>query len=150
NAPFDPCYHRSCDNTGNINDIALDRNSDAIAHAVWTVSSDTEPEPPSGCAGHESSATGTLSSGQSAYQPGGSYYYSPGSGVHAGCLDGPDGTDFDLYLQKWNGASWVDVAQGTTSGPDESVSYNGTSGYYRYEVHAYSGSGSYTLGYDAP
>ncbi|MEV4350545.1 M28 family peptidase [Actinoplanes sp. NPDC049596] len=34
---FDPCYHASCDTTSNINDTALDRNSDAIAYAVWTL-----------------------------------------------------------------------------------------------------------------
>ncbi|MEO3827975.1 M28 family metallopeptidase [Actinomadura sp. B10D3] len=34
---FDRCYHRSCDTTSNINDTALDRNADAIAHAVWTL-----------------------------------------------------------------------------------------------------------------
>ncbi|MFI9239777.1 M28 family metallopeptidase [Streptomyces sp. NPDC053079] len=36
--PFDRCYHSSCDTTANINDTALDNNSDAIAHAIWTLS----------------------------------------------------------------------------------------------------------------
>lgn len=35
---FDRCYHSSCDTTANINDTALDRNSDALAHAVWKLS----------------------------------------------------------------------------------------------------------------
>jgi aminopeptidase S len=35
---FDRCYHSSCDTTTNINDTALDRNSDAIAYAVWELS----------------------------------------------------------------------------------------------------------------
>ncbi|MDR6981070.1 aminopeptidase S [Streptomyces sp. 3330] len=35
---FDRCYHSSCDTTANINDTALDRNSDALAYAVWTLS----------------------------------------------------------------------------------------------------------------
>ncbi|ELS55470.1 M28 family metallopeptidase [Streptomyces viridochromogenes] len=35
---FDRCYHSSCDTTSNINDTALDRNSDAIAYAVWGLS----------------------------------------------------------------------------------------------------------------
>ena len=35
---FDRCYHASCDTTANINDTALDRNSDAIAYAVWSLS----------------------------------------------------------------------------------------------------------------
>jgi Zn-dependent M28 family amino/carboxypeptidase len=34
---FDRCYHRSCDTSSNINDTALDRNADSIAHAVWTL-----------------------------------------------------------------------------------------------------------------
>ncbi|GAA5004039.1 M28 family metallopeptidase [Streptomyces siamensis] len=37
--PFDRCYHSSCDTTSNINDTALDRNGDALAHAVWALSS---------------------------------------------------------------------------------------------------------------
>jgi aminopeptidase S len=35
--PFDPCYHRSCDTTDNIDATALDRNADAIAYALWTL-----------------------------------------------------------------------------------------------------------------
>jgi aminopeptidase S len=34
---FDRCYHSSCDTASNIDDTALDRNADAIAHAVWTL-----------------------------------------------------------------------------------------------------------------
>ncbi|WP_408991933.1 M28 family metallopeptidase [Streptomyces sp. 1268] len=44
---FDRCYHSSCDNLSNINDTALDRNSDAAAHAIWTLSAGTG-EPPTG------------------------------------------------------------------------------------------------------
>ncbi|GGV27233.1 M28 family metallopeptidase [Streptomyces spectabilis] len=35
---FDRCYHSSCDTTANINNTALDRNSDAVAYAVWGLS----------------------------------------------------------------------------------------------------------------
>lgn len=104
----------------------------------------------SGCSGYESTFSGSLTSGGNAYHPNGSYFHTPNSGTHRACLDGPNGTDFDLYLQKWNGSSWATVASGTTSGPDETLTYNGTSGYYRYRVHAYSGSGAYSGGYDAP
>src|SRR5215207_4459812 len=82
------------------------------------------PNPPTGCTGFEFTATGSLSSGGSAYVPNGSYYYSSASGTHRGCLDGPSGTDFDLYLQKWNGSAWAVVAQGITSAADENVTYN--------------------------
>ncbi|MFC9946803.1 M28 family metallopeptidase [Streptomyces pratensis] len=42
---FDRCYHSSCDTTTNINDTALDRNSDAVAHAIWTLSAGTVTPP---------------------------------------------------------------------------------------------------------
>jgi streptogrisin C len=108
------------------------------------------PPPPTGCTGYEFTASGSLSSGGAVYQPNGSYYYSSLSGTHRACLDGPTGTDFDLYLQKYSGSTWVTVAEGSTAAADETVSYNGTAGYYRYQVHAYSGSGSYSLGYSNP
>ncbi|RZQ64492.1 M28 family metallopeptidase [Amycolatopsis suaedae] len=34
---FDRCYHRSCDTTSNINATALDRHTDVIAHAVYSL-----------------------------------------------------------------------------------------------------------------
>ncbi|MFD5414367.1 M28 family metallopeptidase [Streptomyces nojiriensis] len=42
---FDRCYHSSCDSLANINDTALDRNSDAVAYAIWTLGAAT-PVPP--------------------------------------------------------------------------------------------------------
>ncbi|MFE2679997.1 M28 family metallopeptidase [Streptomyces hygroscopicus] len=36
---FDPCYHSACDTVSNIDDKALDLNTDAIAHAIWELSS---------------------------------------------------------------------------------------------------------------
>lgn len=99
---------------------------------------------PGSCSG--GTYTGTLSAtGANAYQPNGSYYYSAASGTHGGNLTGPGGTDFDLYLQKWNGFSWATVArsEGTTS--TENISYNGTAGYYRWRIYSYSGGGGYSL-----
>jgi streptogrisin C len=111
----------------------------------------TTPPPGGSCSSQPNVFTGSLSSGASQYQPNGQYYQSTVSGTHSGCLDAASSSvDFDLYLQKWNGASWVNVASSTSPGPDESLSYSGTSGYYRYRVHAYSGSGSYTLGFRRP
>ncbi|UNO38603.1 M28 family metallopeptidase [Streptomyces sp. MST-110588] len=37
--PFDPCYHAACDTARNIDETALDNNSDAIADALWKLSS---------------------------------------------------------------------------------------------------------------
>lgn len=107
-------------------------------------------DPPGGNCEGDSTYTGSLNSGGVAYQPNGQYYRSNVSGTHSGCLAGPSGADFDLYLQQWNGQSWQTVAQSASPGPDESLDYNGSAGYYRYQVHAYSGSGSYTLAASAP
>jgi subtilisin family serine protease len=91
--------------------------------------------------------TGSLSgSGASQYQPNGTYYFSSASGTHKGCLVGPSsGADFDLYLLKWNGSTWVTVANSTSATSSETISYAGTSGYYMWQVYSYSGSGSYSF-----
>ncbi len=104
----------------------------------------------SACSG--STVTGVMSGyqGETQVQPGGSWYQSTRAGAHKACFTGPAGTDFDLYLDKWNGASWTQVA--VSEGPTsvENINYNGTAGYYRYRVVVYSGSGSYTLIYSRP
>ncbi|MGO1049268.1 S1 family peptidase [Crossiella sp. CA198] len=105
--------------------------------------------PPPGACG-KGTHTGSLAANGSAYQPDNSYYQSTASGPHTGCLSGPAGADFDLYLQKWTGGSWADVAESTSPGNTEKITYQGTAGYYRYRVHAYSGSGAYTLTSGAP
>lgn len=110
---------------------------------------DPEP-PPTGCSDYPNVYQRYLSSGGQSIEPNGGYFYRSVSGTHEGCLDGPSGADFDLYLQKWTGWSWSTVARSISPGPSETVTYNGTPGYYRYVVHAYSGSGSYTVGISAP
>lgn len=102
------------------------------------------------CPEHPDTRTGTLTAGGSAYQPGGRYFQTGTAGTHRACLDAPAGTDYDLYLEKWTGWSWTTVASGATPDADETLTYSGTAGYYRYRVHAYSGGGAYVLGYTAP
>ena len=59
-------------------------------------------------------------------------------------LTGPSSADFDLYLQKLSGSSWVTVASSTGTTSTESITYSGTAGTYRTRVYSYSGSGSYS------
>lgn len=101
---------------------------------------------PAACAGG-TLYTGTLSfTGDFDYHPNGSYYYSGVSGTHKGCLVGPtSGADFDLYLQKWNGSSWIIVAASESVTSNETISYFGSSGYYRWQIYSYSGSGNYNF-----
>ncbi len=84
------------------------------------------------------------------YQPNGSYYYSSKSGAHKGCMTGPGSADFDLYLIKWNGKGWSEVAKSEGPTSSESVNYNGSPGYYAWKVSSWSGSGSYTLSLTKP
>ncbi|MGO1241333.1 MAG: S1 family peptidase, partial [Cellulosimicrobium funkei] len=108
------------------------------------------PQPPTGCSGYARTYTGSLAAGTTAVQPNGSYYTAGAAGTHRACVSGPSGADFDLYLQRWNGSTWATVAQSTSPGANESVSYSGAAGYYRFVVQAYSGSGAYTLGATTP
>ncbi|HEU4424668.1 MAG TPA: S1 family peptidase [Pilimelia sp.] len=88
---------------------------------------------------------GSLSrTGARAIQPDGRFFRAT-AGQHRACLDGPDGADFDLVLQRWNGEAWRTVARATGSGPDEQIRFNGNTGFYRYRVESERGSGSYTL-----
>ncbi|MER6827635.1 S1 family peptidase [Streptosporangium sp. NPDC000563] len=102
------------------------------------------------CTGYPRIAEDSLTVGSSAYQPRGRRYYSAFGGVHSGCLNANDNTDFDLYLQKWNNRAWVTVAASESPHPDERIDYTGTAGYYRYRVVSSSGSGPYSLEYRMP
>ncbi|MBB1088434.1 M4 family metallopeptidase [Lysobacter sp. SG-8] len=108
---------------------------------------DPDPgEPCTGCDTYSGSLSGT---GSSAVQPNGTYYQSA-AGAQKGWLRGPSGTDFDLELYRWSGSGWSKVASSTTPTSEESVSYNGSAGYYYWKVLSYSGSGNYQLWLDTP
>ena len=105
--------------------------------------------PPSSCSGVPYS--GSLSGkGAVQYEPNGTYYYSSKSGTHKGCMTGPANADFDLYLMKWNGKDWTDVAKSESPTSSESIGYSGSPGYYAWRVSSWSGSGSYTLSLTHP
>ena len=38
---YDPCYHQACDTYANVNDDALEQNSDAVAYAVLSYAMNT-------------------------------------------------------------------------------------------------------------
>jgi hypothetical protein len=63
-------------------------------------------------------------------------------------LEGAPGTNFDLYLQSFNGTTWVNVASSTGAGSTHHVLATGlASGSYRWRVRSVSGSptGSFDL-----
>ncbi|GGO37626.1 S8 family peptidase [Deinococcus humi] len=105
---------------------------------LYTGAAGSTTPPPTG---GTTTYTGSVSSGRSVYSSNFSY----GGGSIRGVLSGPSGTDFDLYLQKQSGTSWVDVASSEGSSSNETVTYSAGSGTYRWEIYAYQGSGSFTL-----
>jgi serine protease len=98
--------------------------------------------------------SGTLTgSNDNDYSPSNGGFSSNG-GQFYGLLEGPANADFDLILEKYSRglffSSWSSVASGETASSNEEVTYNGTSGTYRWRVKSYSGSGDYTLYTDNP
>lgn len=97
-----------------------------------------------GDCGSDNTYTGTLSgSGDSDVHPDGTYYQWSGGTIRAH-LEGPSGTDFDLYLYRWTGR-WTQVAKSESASSVEDINYSASSGYYYLRVKSYSGSGSYVL-----
>lgn len=95
--------------------------------------------PCTNCRDYTNHLTGT---GTTQYQPCGTYYWG-NAGLQNGYLRGPAGTDFDLYLWRWNGSSWVQVASALSVSSNENISYNGAAGWYLWGVYSYSGAGTY-------
>lgn len=125
----------------------------AAVHAAWTAvgvpgdpggGTNPNPNPGGSCSGTQYGGTLAGTGAQQA-QPNGTYYQTTATKTHKACLTGPGGTDFDLYLFKYNGNSWVQVAKSEKAGSSETISYAGSAGYYHYVVSSYSGAGSYTL-----
>jgi hypothetical protein len=95
--------------------------------------------PCTGCDAYTEYLTGT---GNTDYQPCGTYYWG-NAGFQNGYLRGPAGTDFDLYLWRWDGSAWVQVASALSVSSNENISYNGAAGWYIWDVYSYSGAGTY-------
>ncbi|PYE53541.1 S8 family peptidase [Deinococcus yavapaiensis] len=115
-----------------------------IGNATTTPTPTPTPTPTAPCTTCEKYTGSLSSSGAYAYQPNGTYFQYAG-GTLRGWLQGPSGTDFDLYLMKWNGSAWATVASAATSSTNESLSYNASGGYYTWRIVSYTGSGTYTF-----
>jgi subtilisin family serine protease len=91
-----------------------------LLYSLLTPPSGGGGAPCTGCTLYTGSLSGT---GAAQYQPNNTYYYSSVSGSHKGYLRGPtSGADFDLYLYKWNGSTWVIVASAESATANEDIS----------------------------
>jgi aqualysin 1 len=110
-----------------------------------------DPPPVTECSAFRYQYSGRLAgSGSYEYKPGSTGYFVRNTGTHRGCLTGPSGSNFDLYLYKRTGTAWTQVAVGRSTSSAELVSYTGTSGTYRWTVSSSSGDGRYTFGLERP
>ena len=95
-------------------------------------------------AGYQPYKGNLTASGETQYQPDGTYYYTSNSGTHSGIVYGAAGTDVDLSLYQWDPVSgWSVVASSTSALPQERIDVNAASGYFIWAVNAYSGTGAY-------
>ncbi|MDO4246234.1 MAG: S8 family peptidase [Deinococcus sp.] len=140
-----PSYSTSQVTSALLNNATTGKVTDtkgSVNRLLYTGAAGGTTTPPS--TGTTTTYSGSVSSGASSYKPGSSGFSYSGGTLKA-TLSAASGTDFDLYLQKYNGSSWVDVAASESAGSSESINYAATSGTYRWEIYAYSGSGSYSL-----
>jgi streptogrisin C len=114
---------------------------------VTTGSADTPA--PASCTGLEASGTGSLASGHTQVRPS-SGSFRANAGQHVGCLSGPANANFDLFLDRWNGQAWRNVARSTGAASQEQLTFDGSAGFYRYRVVSVSGSGAYTIAANMP
>ena len=71
-------------------------------------------------------------------------FRSHGGQLHA-CLSGPEGTDFDLSLQKRTSKGWHTVATSDGNASLEDLTFSTRGGTFRYVVSSVQGSGDYAL-----
>ena len=100
------------------------------------------------CATYTQYLTGT---GNIDVQPCAGSFSMAGSGTIKGWVEGPSGTDFDLYLDRWNTIlGWQNVASSASVSSSEAITYSATAGTYRFRVLSYSGSGTYHFWFQRP
>ena len=90
-----------------------------------------------------------LTKGESLFPQAGGYE-TERDGEHWAYLEGSVDSDFDLFLWWWSGSEWISVASGTSPDANESVSFDGDPGLYRWEVRAVSGAGAFILVFNNP
>ncbi|SJN59470.1 Aqualysin-1 precursor [Vibrio ruber DSM 16370] len=88
--------------------------------------------------------TNTITQGGYTAEPNNQAFRYEGGTINA-TLVGPDGTDFDLKLMRWDGNNWQQVAASEEPESREQITYTADANFYYFQVFAYSGSGQYNL-----
>ena len=122
-----------------------DADADGTPTPTLTPTVTPTPTPPTTCAATRYTGSLAATGASRTSRPMPASPPRPPARTRAACAARP-GVDFDLYLQRLSGTTWVVVATGLGATASETVTYNGAPGTYRWRVYAYSGSGAYTLG----
>ena len=111
-------------------------------------SSATPPPPPSSgepCTNCTANP-GTLNASRANVYVSGTQGFTSAGGALKAWLTGPNGPDFDLYLEKkGTSGSWQRAAQSSGNTANKTIAYNAAAGTYRWRVYSYSGTGAFTL-----
>lgn len=122
---------------------------DATAALTGTPPPPPPPPPPTSCPTGYTTYTGTISgTGANLYAPNTTGFTVANGSALGGILSGPDGTDFDLYLQRspTNRTRWSTIASSTGITSSEAITATGSSSYrYRWRIYSYAGSGAITF-----
>lgn len=123
------------------------RTQNRLFDSLLTAGGNGRDAPPA-CADGELFASLLRPDGPISYQPNGSYYYINRKATHKGCLIGPSGVNFDLELQKRKARDsneWVTVAHNNGPDANETISYDGEAGFYRWKIYSVRGYGNYNF-----
>jgi len=132
-----------------VNEILQDNGLTLVTTGTPAPPTAPAPPTPASCSGLAASGTGSLAGGRTQVRPS-SGSFRAGAGQHVGCLSGPAGANFDLFLDRWNGQAWRTVAKSTSAGSQERLTFAWPAGFYRYRVVSVSGSGAYTIAANIP
>jgi hypothetical protein len=117
-----------------------------VESVTWTVTQNGS----GGSCGGTTFSGAIATQGGTQIQPNGTWYQTTVAGTHVGCLNGPSGTDFDLFLDRWTGSAWAQVASSEGLTSVERITFQASAGFYRWRVLAFSGTGSYTFQLQRP
>lgn len=110
------------------------------------------PPPPTGTpCDLGGSFSGSLAGpGSESFVPTGQPYVTTVKAQHLGCLRGPAGTNFDLYLQRLSSGEWKTAAKSIGKTSTEDVKHKGKPGTYRWQIVSRTGGGPFTLSFAHP
>lgn len=124
-----------------LNELTLITTGEAAAPEAGTEDEITDGV----CDSQENIFRGQVTGGTD-IQPNGRFYRTLSRGTHTVCLIGPQDSNLDLTLQRWNGEEFQAIADSASATSAELVVFQGEPGFYRIAVTSGDGDSSYVVG----